>query len=79
MLREEQTEIVMIRIVAAGTFLAACLAGSGALAQGSYQHHTFCLKTGSAQECAFDSMAQCQAAKHANTDTCVPNSSPMNH
>jgi hypothetical protein len=69
----------MIRIIAAGTLLAAALASQSALAQGSYQHHTFCLKTGSSQDCAYDSMAQCEAAKKANTETCMQNSSPMNH
>jgi hypothetical protein len=68
----------MIRIFAAGTLLAA-LAGSNALAQGSYMHHTFCLKTGSGTECAYDSMAQCQAARHNETESCVPNSAPINH
>jgi hypothetical protein len=69
----------MIRIIAAGTFLAACLAGSGALAQGSYQHHAFCLLKGGGTECAFDTMAQCEAAKTDNTQTCQPNSAPQNH
>jgi len=69
----------MIKIIAAGTLLAAALASQSALAQGSYQHHTFCLKAGSSQNCAYDSMAQCESAKKGNTDTCVQNSSPMNH
>jgi hypothetical protein len=68
----------MIRTIAIGTLLAAAL-GSSALAQGTYRHHTFCLQTGSSKECAYDSMAQCEAAKHGNQDTCVPNSEPMNH
>jgi len=68
----------MIRIVVAGTLLAA-LAGSSALAQGSYQHHRFCLRAGSGTECAFDSMSQCQAARHNDTESCVPNSAPINH
>lgn len=69
----------MIRTIALGTLLAASLAGSAAFAQGSYQHHTICLQTGSSKECAYDSMAQCEAAKHGAKDTCVPNSGPMNH
>lgn len=69
----------MIRIIAAGTLLAASLAASSAFAQGSYMHHTFCLQKGSTTECAYDSMAQCEAAKSANTDTCSKNSAPQNH
>jgi hypothetical protein len=69
----------MIRLIAAGTLLAASLAGSNAFAQGSYQHHTFCLQKGSTTECAYDSMAQCEAAKSSNSDTCNPNSAPQNH
>jgi len=69
----------MIRIVAAGTLLAATLASQSVFAQGSYMHHTFCLKSGSTQDCAYDSMSQCEAAKKGNADTCVQNSSPMNH
>jgi hypothetical protein len=68
----------MIRIIAAGTLLAA-LAGSSAFAQGSYQHHAFCLLKGGGTECAYDSMAQCQAAKTDNTQTCQLNSAPQNH
>jgi hypothetical protein len=69
----------MIRLIAAGTLLAASLAGSNAFAQGSYMHHTFCLQKGSSTECAYDSMAQCEAAKSDNTETCAPNSAPQNH
>ncbi len=68
-----------MRVIALATLLVATFAGSSAFAQGSYVHHTFCLKTGSAQECAYDSMAQCEAAKHGGADSCVPNSPPQNH
>jgi hypothetical protein len=69
----------MTRIIAAGTLLAACLAASGAFAQGSYQHHTVCLISGTNKECAYDSIAQCQASKRGNTDSCVMNSPTSNH
>ena len=68
-----------MRTMAIAAFLAATLAAPSAFAQGSYVHHNFCLKTGSATECAYDSMAQCQAAKHANVDSCVANSPPQDH
>jgi len=69
----------MIRTIALGTLLAATLAGSNAFAQGTFQHHTFCLQSGANKECAYDSMAQCNAAKHGNKDTCVRNTAPQNH
>jgi hypothetical protein len=69
----------MVRMIAMGTLLAASLAGSSAFAQGDYQHHRFCLKAGATTECAYDSMAQCQQARHGSADTCVPNSAPQNH
>jgi len=68
-----------MRAIALGTLLAASLAGGSAFAQGDYVHHNFCLKTGSATECAYDSMAQCEAAKHGSADSCAPNSAPQNH
>jgi hypothetical protein len=68
-----------MRVIMVAGVLAAALSGSGALAQGSYVHHNFCLKTGSAQECAYDSFAQCEAAKRGNADSCVQNSAPQNH
>jgi hypothetical protein len=49
------------------------------LAQSGYVHHNFCLKTGSGQDCAYDSMAQCEAAKRGNADFCVQNEPPINH
>jgi hypothetical protein len=69
-----------MRMLMVATVLAAAFTSSSAFAQSTYVHHTFCLKTGSSsQECAYDSMAQCQAAKRANSDSCVPNSPPQNH
>jgi hypothetical protein len=69
----------MIRLIAASTLLAASLAGSQAFAQSTYTHHTFCLQKGSSMECAYDSMAQCEAAKSGGTGTCSQNSPPQNH
>jgi Protein of unknown function (DUF3551) len=76
--REETTETNVIKCIAAGTLLAA-MAASPAFAQSTYSHHTFCLQKGSSTECAYDSMAQCEAAKSSNTDTCAQNSAPQNH
>lgn len=67
----------MIRIIAAASVLAAL--SSSAFAQAGYTHHTFCLMSGPNKECAFDSMAQCEASKTGNADQCVPNSPPINH
>ena len=69
-----------MRIIALVTLLAATLGAPSAFAQkGDYHHHTFCLLTGPARECAYDSMAQCEAAKHGSTDSCVQNSAPQDH
>ena len=59
--------------------IATAALGSSAFAQGDYRHHTFCLRTGSAQECAYDSFQQCQAAERGPADSCVRNSPPQNH
>jgi hypothetical protein len=68
-----------MRAIALATLLVGTLAAPSAFAQGSYTHHTFCLKQGSSQECAYDSMAQCEASKAAGTGSCVPNTAPQNH
>jgi Protein of unknown function (DUF3551) len=75
--RVSTMETIMRLFVIAGLF--AAFASSSAFAQGSYTHHAFCLQSGSSKECAFDSMAQCLAAKKGNKDTCEPNSAPQNH
>jgi hypothetical protein len=76
---ETTTMRVTLQALALATLLAAAL-GSSAYAQKSdYRHHSFCLKTGSAQECAYDSFAQCEAAKNSPVDSCVANSAPQDH
>jgi hypothetical protein len=66
-----------MRFIMVAGVLAAALSGAPAFAQ--HVHHNFCLKTGSAQECAYNSFEQCQAAKRGNADFCVQNSPPQNH
>ena len=68
---------ISMRVIMLAGVLAAALSGSPALAQ--HVHHNFCLKTGSAQECAYDSFAQCEAAKRGSADSCVQNSPTQNH
>jgi Protein of unknown function (DUF3551) len=68
-----------MRMLTAVAFLTAALGSSTAFAQSSYVHHNFCLKTGGGQDCAYDSMAQCEAAKRGSADSCVANSAPVNH
>jgi hypothetical protein len=46
---------------------------------GDYVHHNFCLLTGPARECAYESMAQCLGSKRGNADFCEPNDAPINH
>ncbi len=69
-----------MRLLMIATMFGAAMAGTNAFAQGgSHTHHNFCLLTGSSKECAYDTMAQCEAAKHGNRDSCQPNSGPQNH
>ena len=70
---------VTLQALALATLLAAALGNSAYAQKGDYRHHTFCLKTGSAQECAYDSFAQCEAAKNSPADSCVANSAPQDH
>jgi hypothetical protein len=53
--------------------------GTPASAQSGYVHHNFCLLTGPARECAYETMDQCMAAKRGNADFCEPNGAPLNH
>jgi hypothetical protein len=68
-----------MRAIMMASVLAAGFASPSAFAQGDYVHHNYCLKTGSSQECAYDSFAACEAARRGNADSCVPNSPPENH
>ena len=69
-----------MRVIALATVLAAALGRLERVRAGrAIVHHNFCLKTGSAQECAYDSIAQCEASKRGNTDFCMQNSPPQNH
>jgi hypothetical protein len=58
---------------------AAALSASSAQAQSGYVHHNFCLLTGPARECAYETFAQCEASKRGNADFCEPNDAPINH
>ena len=46
--------------------------GAEAFAQSSAAY-PYCLMTGPAQSCAYNSMAQCLASKRGNADFCEPN------
>jgi hypothetical protein len=58
--------------ITAATLAAAVAAGSGAFAQNG-TNRAFCLLTGPARECGYDTFAQCEASKRGNADSCVPN------
>ena len=55
------------------------LGATPAVAQSGYVHHNFCLLTGPARECAYETMEQCLSAKRGNADFCEPNGAPLNH
>jgi hypothetical protein len=63
----------------AAALAAGAFTGGAAFAQADHVHHNFCLKAGSGLECAYDTFAQCEAAKRGSTDSCVPNSPTQNH
>lgn len=76
----------IMRLMMSAVFLSAALAAFGssnASAQsgraGDYSHHNFCLLTGPARECAYETFEQCLAAKRGNADFCEPNGTPLNH
>ena len=76
----------IMRLMMSAVFLSAALAAFGssnASAQsgraGDYSHHNFCLLTGPARECAYETFEQCLAAKRGNADFCEPNDEPLNH
>ncbi len=66
---------MMRAFVWATTTLAAVVLAAtvgGALAQSS-SAYPYCLLTDDAQECTYNSMAQCLASKRGNADFCEPN------
>jgi hypothetical protein len=68
-----------MRSLVVATLLASVFGGSSAFAQDTYVHHNWCLMVGSGQECAYQTLATCKAAKHNPTDRCVRNTAPRNH
>ncbi len=75
----------MTRTIGAGLFLTIFLSvvigAPTAFAQGSYQHHPWCLQTGSGLECAYGTLRQCREAGSGATvlASCVRNTAAMNH
>lgn len=70
----------MVRLslaAALGCLLAAATTAPGAFAQGGYQHHDWCLLAGHGKTCAYETLAQCQAAK-AGSGRCVRNTQTLN-
>jgi hypothetical protein len=65
---------IMPAVLLAAAFGGA-LGASGASAQSGAVHYNFCLMTDEAQECAYQTMAQCLASKRGNADFCEPNTS----
>jgi hypothetical protein len=70
--------IRLITAVALGGLLVATTAPA-AFAQGSYEHHAWCLQGGSSKVCAYDTLAQCRASKASGQGRCVRNTPASNH
>lgn len=68
--------IIMSASLLVAALAATGLAASSARAQSS-SAYAFCLMTGPAQECAYNSMAQCMASRRGNADFCEPNNTYM--
>ena len=71
--------IMSAMLLTAALGLGGALGVSPAVAQSGYVHHNFCLFTGPARECAYQTMEQCLASKRGNADFCEPNGTPLNH
>ena len=76
----------IMRLMMSAVFLSVLAAFSAASASaqsgraGDYSHHNFCLLTGPARQCAYETFDQCpEAAKRGNADFCEPNGMPLNH
>ncbi len=70
---------LLISAILFGAAFGGAFGVSPAAAQSDYVHHNFCLLTGTARECAYQTMEQCLAAKRGNADFCEPNGAPLNH
>jgi Protein of unknown function (DUF3551) len=73
-----------MRLLASAVLVSSVLLGgafgaSNAFAQSDYVHHNFCLLTGPARECAYQTFEQCLAARRGNADFCELNGTPLNH
>jgi Protein of unknown function (DUF3551) len=66
-----------MRLITVATLLIGTLAGSSAFAQ--HVHHKYCRLVAGGTECAYDTLAQCQASRTGQDQSCVLNSAPINH
>lgn len=64
--------IMTATLLAAAAFAAAAFSPSSALAQ-TGTNRAYCLLTGSAEVCAYDTFMQCQDSRRGNADFCKPN------
>ncbi len=71
--------IFVTSVLLGGAFVASSAFISNAFAQSGYVHHNFCLLTGPARECAYQTFEQCLAGRRGNADFCEPNGAPLNH
>jgi hypothetical protein len=71
--------LITSAVLLSSALFGAAVSASSAQAQSGYVHHNFCLLTGPARECAYETFGQCLAAKRGNADFCEPNGAPLNH
>jgi hypothetical protein len=65
--------MILSGAIVSTSLVAAALSPSSAQAQSTTTGYAYCLMTGSAQDCGYNSMAQCLASKRGNADFCEPN------
>jgi hypothetical protein len=61
-----------MRAIALAVLLTSVFGVYGAFADSS-SAYPYCLMTGPAQDCSYNTMAQCLASKRGNADFCEPN------
>jgi Protein of unknown function (DUF3551) len=69
----KQGRVKMIRLSIAAALLAASMVTSNAFAQGIPPQDAWCLHTGGSIHCIYETLAQCQAARHGTSQSCQRN------
>jgi hypothetical protein len=69
----------MFRLITAVALGGLLVAATAPAAFAQHEHHAWCLQAGAGKECAFETLAQCQASKASGQGRCVRNTPASNH